>query len=319
MAIRAFACWLLILSGAPGLAATPDPAGRWALHAGGKTLLILELRRGADEAKWTGRMERPTRLQMTDRSFSAIEGPVVRRAVRGGESSAGGLELIAEGMRPGDTDIYVFRVSEEGYGELGFKGVAMAPLILVRAAAGERVDETWAAGRAYAQDWEFPSNAEMKALFEADQAARRDPAAIDRSRLGPEDARRREAARALLDAGRLRSGEDFYHAAYVFQHGDKPADFLLAHLLATVAVARGRSDATWIAAASLDRHLQAIGQKQVFGTQYSTSDGGATTQEPYDRTLVPDALRVATGVPTIAQQEERRRESEARTSAPAPR
>jgi hypothetical protein len=81
-------------------------------------------------------------------------------------------------------------------------------------------------------------------------------------------------------------------------------------VLATVAVARGRRDATWIAAATLDRYLQAIGRPQVFGTQFTTRDG-RTTQEPYDRALVPDALRGAMGVPPQSEQEKRRAEIEA--------
>jgi hypothetical protein len=157
----------------------------------------------------------------------------------------------------------------------------------------------------------------MTRLFDEDQAVRKGPGPIDWSVVGPQDATRREATRALLDAGALRSGDDFWRAAFIFQHGDKPQDYLLAHGLAIIAAAKGRRDAPWIAAASLDRYLKAIGQKQVYGTQYSTPHGGPTTQEPYDRTTISDAMRVATGVPAIAQQEEQRREIEA-ASRPAP-
>jgi len=37
-------------------------------------------------------------------------------------------------------------------------------------------------------------------------------------------------------------------------------DYLLAHVLASVAVAKGDSKSLWISAASLDRYLQLIGQ-----------------------------------------------------------
>jgi len=151
-----------------------------------------------------------------------------------------------------------------------------------------------------------PSNPEMKRIFEADQAARTDIAGINPSKLADEDAARRERTKALLDAGELKSGDDFWHAAFVFQHGRIPQDHLLAHSLATVAIARGRADATWIAAASLDRYLQKIGQPQIYGTQYRTITGQPTTQEPYRRELVSDALRQALGVPTLKEQETRR-------------
>ena len=43
--------------------------------------------------------------------------------------------------------------------------------------------------------------------------------------------------------------------------------------------------------------------------------GQPTTQDPYDRTLVSDALRAALGVPDQAAQERRRAEFEARARA----
>lgn len=150
------------------------------------------------------------------------------------------------------------------------------------------------------------SNAEMSRMFATDQAARQNPAKIDWSILGAEDAARLKRTRALLDAGALDTGEDYYHAAFIFQHGGKPDDYLLAHALAVASAARGHPQAAWIAAATLDRYLQTVGQKQVFGTQFKTMPGTPTTQEPYDRTLVPDTLRTASGVPVLAEQETRR-------------
>jgi hypothetical protein len=166
----------------------------------------------------------------------------------------------------------------------------------------------------YAIDQHWQTNPEMTAIFDADQADRQAGPKIDWSAVGPRDAARQARTRALLDAGKLQSGTDFWHAAFVFQHG-QGKDYLLAHALAVIAVARGRPDATWIAAATLDRYLQSIGQPQIYGTQYTfrqkivggkpQRDSGAT-QEPYDRTLLSDALRVASGVPPQAEQEQRR-------------
>lgn len=153
---------------------------------------------------------------------------------------------------------------------------------------------------------------EMTAIFDADQAARADPAAIDWSKLSVADANRRARAQALLDAGRLRSADDFHHAAFVFQHGDAPDDFLKAHALALVAAAKGKPEAAWIAAATLDRFLQRSGLPQVYGTQFQARPDGSWTQEPYRRDLLSDALRRATGVPPLAEQEVQRNEWERR-------
>ena len=74
-----------------------------------------------------------------------------------------------------------------------------------------------------------------------------------------------------------------------------------------VAVSKGDPTAIWIAAATLDRYLENIKQKQIFGTQYSSSTPSGSqettwTQEPYDRRLISDALREQLGVPRQALQ-----------------
>ena len=154
-------------------------------------------------------------------------------------------------------------------------------------------------------------NQEMTAIFDADQADRKDMAKVNWPVVGPRDEARRLRTTELLNAGKLQTGNDFYHAAFIFQHGSRPNDFLLAHTFAVIAAARGRSHATWIAAATLDRYLMKIGQKQIYGTQLTTANNGPPTQEPYDRTLVSDALRAALRVPSLQAQEQQRREVEA--------
>lgn len=166
-------------------------------------------------------------------------------------------------------------------------------------------------------------NGELAALFEADQAIRRDVKPdwfkdMDFVRaMWAADAKRRERVRALLAAGAVRTGADYHHAAYVFQHGVTPADHLLAHALATAAMARGRAESRWIAAATLDRYLQGIGQPQVYGTQSTRPPGAPATREPYDRALLPDALRTAMDVPVQAEQD--RRLAEMNGASPAAR
>lgn len=154
-------------------------------------------------------------------------------------------------------------------------------------------------------------NAEIQALFAADQSVRssmksgqgRDRASIEK--MIADDRARRAAARQLLDKGALRTASDFYAAAFLFQHGMTADDYLLAHSLALVAVARGKADATWIATATLDRYLQKIGQKQIYGTQFIVSKEDGPTMGAYDAALVPDTLRVALGVPSRQEQDAR--------------
>lgn len=164
---------------------------------------------------------------------------------------------------------------------------------------------------AVAQKISQDDNTEMQVLFKADQAVRsgiRPEQVTDRAfvtKMIADDQQRRLAVRKLLDAGALRSGTDYYAAAYVFQHGTTADDYLLAHSLALAAIANGKRDATWIAAATLDRYLQKIGQKQIYGTQFVSAKTTGPTMEPYDPALLPDALRTALGVPELKLQNER--------------
>jgi hypothetical protein len=109
--------------------------------------------------------------------------------------------------------------------------------------------------------------------------------------------------RKLLADGALSTAADFRAAAFVFQHGGEPNDYLLAHTLAMIAVAKGEQAALWIATATLDRYLIAVGRPQIYGTQYSRDRATrAWTQEPYQRDLVSDALRAQLGVKTSVEQ-----------------
>jgi hypothetical protein len=113
-------------------------------------------------------------------------------------------------------------------------------------------------------------NEELRQLYEADQGDRRagqpPPDVVQRDR-----ARRRRVVE-LLDAGAARSGEDFFHAAMVFQHGDSLDDYRRARELALRAAEVGHRPGRWLAAAALDRWLMRQGIPQKYGTQYRSGD-----------------------------------------------
>jgi hypothetical protein len=309
LAAAAFAC-----GGASSVAAQE---GRWVVRADDRAAVILDLRPDAARSGgWRGEIVRPERMTIATSAGRILNvgGPLVRRSVTGTAGAGGSITLEAAGRGATPSDHYVLSVRSPDVIELAFAEApagAMPPLRLARARAGEEVAAEWDASRSYRLGLDGGDNAEMQAIFDADQAARNDPVGIDWSVVGREDAERRRRTRELLDAGGLKSGTDFYNAAFVFQHGEAPNDYLLAHSLAVAAVARERADASWIAAATLDRYLQSIGQKQIFGTQFRTAPGQPTTQDPYDRALVPDALRTALGVPVQAEQETQRKRFEA--------
>ena len=165
-----------------------------------------------------------------------------------------------------------------------------------------------------AEEAAIPDNAEMAQIFADDQAARMG-GDIDWEVVRREDAARAARTREMLDAGELRTGNDFWEAAFIFQHGGEAEDYLLAHVMAVHAVSLGSERARWIAAATLDRYLQETGQDQIYGTQFRPGPEGGLTMEPYDRELLPDFIRERARVPVLAEQEAQRLEMEAEMRA----
>lgn len=120
--------------------------------------------------------------------------------------------------------------------------------------------------------------------------------------LAKRDAVRRKRAIEIYRSGGLLTAGDYFDAALILQHGTAPDDYLLAHVLCTVAVVKGDTDAPWLSAATLDRYLQSIQRKQIFGTQYDGDEKKGYTYEPYDDSLLTDSVRKAVQVPTRAEQ-----------------
>jgi hypothetical protein len=120
-------------------------------------------------------------------------------------------------------------------------------------------------------------NAELARLYTEDQADRTPPAGkpINWAEVEPRDKARLARVRELYRGGALRAGEDYWHAAMVLQHGGQPTDYLLAHELCVVAIAKGFEQAKWLAAASEDRFLGSVGRSQRFGTQYKSEGPNA--------------------------------------------
>jgi hypothetical protein len=86
------------------------------------------------------------------------------------------------------------------------------------------------------------------------------------------DHQRRIQVRNLINADTLKTAEDYFHAARIFQHGDTPEDAWQAHQLALHSAQLGHHPARWMAAAAYDRWLMYQGKPQKYGTQY-VSDG----------------------------------------------
>lgn len=122
-------------------------------------------------------------------------------------------------------------------------------------------------------------NDELKAIHDADQAARENLLGTvgdeALTKLLTEDRARRARVLEIYKSAGLNTGADHFHAAGVLQHGEEAADYLLAHELAVAAVVLGDKRGISLAAVTEDRFLRRIGRPQRFGTQFSSPRGFA--------------------------------------------
>ncbi|HEX2223945.1 MAG TPA: hypothetical protein VHN15_07045 [Thermoanaerobaculia bacterium] len=153
-------------------------------------------------------------------------------------------------------------------------------------------------------------NAELRGIYEQDQAERVNPDPSNREAMKAmleNDRQRRERVRQILEAGGARTGDDYFHAAMVFQHGETAEDYLRAKELAQKAfeLDPDLGAARWLSAAAHDRWLWKTGKPQHYGTQFKQTPEGVWTMEPIDETAVTDEQRRQLGVPTLAEAKER--------------
>lgn len=311
----------LLLAASDHAVAQPleDFVGTWALEVEGRNLVVLTLTRGADGLR--GTIERPGAISLMPVSrgivISDVQGAVFSAVVRELRTELAGRVI---GYDAPDGRLRTSLLQLDGESRLSFafdaENPELATVTLVRAESSAAVVDDWDPEATYFVRNPPPApNAEIAAIFAADQADRQG-SSIDWSVVGPRDEARRARVRQMLDEGLLRAAQDYYYAAFVFQHGSSPEDYLVAHALAIAAQAAGHPGAASIAAATLDRFLQNIDRPQIFGTQYTAKEGEPITQGKYDSELIPDSLRLALGVPTFEQQETRRLEMEKRRRAP---
>ncbi|MEO7814482.1 MAG: hypothetical protein ABIR87_03460 [Sphingomicrobium sp.] len=299
MIVRLLIAAALLLLAGPAPAA--DPQGTWALRAGDTT--IMQFKVSKTPSGWTGEWQRPSHFKSDGINFSGISGPVVRRTARSTREVVGGVEMTFDDPAPGAfPDVFVIRAHSGSTAQVSYIAFGNEPATLVRAMPGKAIGG-WDKKRVYVRTVDRPTNAEMTAIFDADQSVRKHWESANWKAVEVADRGRRMRTQAILDAGMLHSGDDYYHAAFVFQHGSEPGDYLKAHALALIATARGKPSATWIAAATLDRYLQSIGQPQVYGTQFSNKDGTMRQAQPFRSDLLSDAIRTASGVPALAEQD----------------
>ncbi|MDQ2712261.1 MAG: hypothetical protein M3Y24_08545 [Acidobacteriota bacterium] len=290
----------------PAVAATPmDYVGQYVLRLGAKNFIVLNLREV--QGTLTGSFSRPRRATLGT-SFSNIGSEVITESIISAAVQQDHLHLIAKDPKdPSNTEGFDLTLLPPGHASLQATGTPLDPWTPTRVSPSPTlfVATDWDPHHAYYSDETDQSNPDMQRIIDEDQKPRQsaDMSHADWATINKQDEDRRRQVRELLAHGALHTGEDFGHAAFVFQHGSTPDDYLLAHTLAMIAMARGNPGALWIATATLDRYLNSIKQPQIYGTQFHNSKETPWTQEPYNRTLISDELRRQLGVPSQAAQQ----------------
>ena len=114
-------------------------------------------------------------------------------------------------------------------------------------------------------------NDELLSLYKADRQEHAAPPKVNTPEykaMRTRDAQRRERVMQSFAERKLSTAEDYYHAAWIMNHGDTPEDAKNAHVFALRSNELGHRPARWLAAASYDRWQMYQGKPQKYGTNY---------------------------------------------------
>lgn len=146
-------------------------------------------------------------------------------------------------------------------------------------------------------------NNELLALYQADRQEHASQAKVNTpayKAMRTRDLARRERVMEMVKIDELQTAEDYFHAAWIMNHGDTADDAQNAHLLALRSSELGHRPARWLAAASYDRWQMYQGKPQKYGTNY-VYDGIQDRLWDVDPETT-DEERAAWGVPPLAEQ-----------------
>ena len=280
-------------------------AGTWAVRLGTRVLLTLNLQ--VNGSRIEGVLERPAHLSAEGNTiFSNLLGGTRRDALQDVSTSPRKLLFRVTDLTDSTAVTrYALTIVGDAATLSEANGPPATPLTLERTPAPVAISTDWQPNRTYSAADTGTDSPEMKAMYNEDQRVRT-VQPIDWAAVNKSDEQRRGETRKLLDQGSLHTGTDYEEAAFIFQHSLTADDYLLAHTLAMVAITKGDSTAIWIATATLDRYLQTIGQKQIYGTQFRKIKD-AWTQEPLNKELISDPLRAQLGTQPQSVDEQRLR------------
>lgn len=143
----------------------------------------------------------------------------------------------------------------------------------------------------------------LKKLFDEDQADRPDdPAFIADIQTNPEsaqtfltnlrknDALRRQKVIEILTQNPSLDADDFYHIAFIFQHGELLEDYMRAFMYSVKAVEAGCEPYISLVTQSFDRYAITKGSDQRYGTQSGSHPDGTPIEPRFADDLSDDEI-----------------------------
>lgn len=146
-------------------------------------------------------------------------------------------------------------------------------------------------------------NEELLSLYKQDRHEHSNQAKVNTPEykaMRARDMQRRERVMGIVTQSESLTAEDYFHAAWIMNHGDTPVDAQHAHTFAVRSSELGYRPARWLAAASYDRWLMYQGRPQKYGTNY-IYDGRQDRLWDVDPSTT-DEERAAWDVPPLAEQ-----------------
>jgi len=146
-------------------------------------------------------------------------------------------------------------------------------------------------------------NNELLSLYQSDRTEHANQAKFNTAEykaMRARDRQRQERVMEIITKEEPCSAEDYYHAAWIMNHGETQEDAENAHRLALRGSELGYRPARWLAAASYDRWQMYQGKPQKYGTNY-IYDGRKDRLWDVDPSTT-DEERQAWDVPPLAEQ-----------------
>lgn len=222
-----------------------DFGGTWIVPVGSQTFAVVQLAASPGNTL-TGTISMPQHFDTDGVTISDIQLPARTAPIDTATAKDHALHIVTHSPSdPTDKDEFVLTFTGKNEATLDIIGAPFDSWPVLRVQHPATVSTDFDPKRKYFFLDSDIASREMQNIFREDQLVRKGVVWTKAyaNSIAAGDSERHQQVKALLSANKLYSGSDFEQAAFIFQHGDTPKDFLLAHTLALAALARGKQDA----------------------------------------------------------------------------